>query len=141
MSLSDRGRETPLSDLLERELGPDFVPDLFEFDGKTVRLDYAGIPDDDESLGEMIAESGGSLSMPSMYSLTEVGTGVSLREFLVFGEGGFSPYEMALHLAVNREGATPIDPAPSMNESLVCEHGLSAALCSGPNHYPMEDSW
>lgn len=123
----------------DREYGPEVVPDLFELDGKTVRLDYVGIPEgpDDGSLGEMIAESGGSLFMPSTYSLTEVATGTR-NEFLVFGEGGFSPYEMAFHLATRREGADFIDPAPSRNESLTCEHGLDASMCAGPNHYPMD---
>lgn len=118
--------------------GPEFVPDLFEFEGRLCRLDYAGRPDSraDEMLGEMMAESP-ELFMPSMYSLTDVATG-DTYEFLVFGEGGFSPYEMALHLAVSREGATPVDPAPSMNESLTCEHGLAASLCAGPGHYPAE---
>lgn len=115
----------------------DDVPDLFELDGRTVRLDYRGpaTEDDEGTLGLMTAESGGSLYMPSMYALTDVTTGESATEFLVFGEGGFNPYEMAFHLAVSREGATFVPGAPSMNESLTCEHGMSAALCSGPNHY------
>ena len=130
------------------EFGPD-LPDLYLLDGKVVRLDYVapagsgGFDDDDdfgEALGEMIAESGGSLYMPSIYSLTDVAAGTR-NEFLVFGEGGFSPAEMAAYLAVSREGAEPLAVPASMNEDLDCEHGLSAALCAGPGHYPMEDAW
>lgn len=118
---------------MDREFGPE-LPELFELDGKIVRLDYVGAAKGDYS--EWLAESP-ELFMPSLYSLTEVATG-DRNEFLVFGEGGFSPFEMAAHLAVSREGATPLDSPASMNEDLDCEHGLSAALCCGPNHYPME---
>jgi hypothetical protein len=116
------------------------LPDLFELEGELVRLEYVGSAHDREGYGEglseMMAESPG-LYMPSFYSLTEVATGKT-HEFLVFGEGGFNPYEMASHLAVSREGATPVAAPVSMNESLVCDHGLSAALCAGPDHYPSE---
>lgn len=118
--------------------GPEFVPDLFKFEGKVCRLDYVGpaahTAADREMLAEMLAESP-ELFMPSMYALTEVATGEAAHEFLVFGEGGFSPAEMAFHLATGREGATFLPPEPSMNDSLTCEHGLSADLCAGPNHY------
>lgn len=116
--------------------GPE-APELFELDGELVRLDYVGAPEGgDDQLCEMMAETPG-LFMPSMYSLTSVATGAR-HEFLVFGEGGVSPFEMAMHLAVSREGAVPVPMAPSTNASLTCEHGMNASLCAGPGHYPEE---
>jgi hypothetical protein len=114
------------------DFGPEPVDLFTDSDGTLVRLDYAG-----SAPAEVFAESPG-LYCPSLYRMTGVADGGTVHEFVVFGEGGFSPYEMALHLAVSREGFEPVPAEPSMNESLVCEHGLSAALCAGPGHYPMD---
>lgn len=113
------------------DFGPIDVPDLYAVDDVVCRLDYLG-PAEGDGLGDYLAEMPGTY-MPSMYALTVVATGEPAVKFMACGENGFNPYEMAMHLA-GRYGEL-LPGAASMNESLDCEHGMSAALCSGPMHY------
>ena len=53
----------------------------------------------------------------------------------VFPYEPWSPYD-AISDRLTANGFTP--PAPTEAEMAVCEHGLSAQLCSGPGHYPMD---
>lgn len=56
---------------------------------------------------------------------------LALRE-VVFPVEPWSPYD-AISDRLVANGFTP--PPPTEAEMAQCEHGLSAQLCSGPNHY------
>lgn len=74
---------------------------------------------------------------PQTYQLTRVGNPYDVvAEFTVFPVGGWSWYDAASDRLL-RDGYDP--PPPTEADLAVCEHGLSARLCSGPNHYGEDD--
>lgn len=69
---------------------------------------------------------------PQSYELRSVVDGSVLRSDTVFPVEPWSWYDAIADRLV-ADGWTP--PAPTEAELEECEHGLSAMLCSGPNHY------
>ena len=69
---------------------------------------------------------------PACYELRQVG-GSGLMRYTVFPLEPWSAYD-AISDTLRRDGWTP----PTAEEMAECEHGLSAALCAGPMHYPMD---
>jgi hypothetical protein len=77
-------------------------------------------------------ESPGHLP-PVKYHLVAVATGEVVDERVVFPVAPWSPYDAVSDLLL-RDGYEP--PPLTEAELAECEHGLSAALCAGPGHYP-----
>lgn len=85
---------------------------------------------DDEDGGWFPEEPG--QRPPQSYELRDANGSVALA-FTVFPNEPWSPYEAASDKLVSW-GFAP----PASEPDALCEHGLSASLCSGPNHYDYE---
>lgn len=93
-------------------------------DGSTAELVVA-----DTDPGDWFPESPGHRP-PVTYELRSAGVAVGV--WTVFPVEPWGPWDALVDLLA-REGWRP--PA---EEYRTCEHGLSADLCAGPNHYPNE---
>lgn len=100
------------------------------FAGQLVELRPAPWPDD----FEWFAEGPGQRS-PQFYDLA-LKDGTIVRSTVVFPCEPWSPYD-AISDKLRAEGYERQDHPDDRHD--VCEHGLSANLCSGPNHYPDEE--
>lgn len=69
---------------------------------------------------------------PLLYELIDVDTGVVVDSFVSRPYEPFNWYD-AVSDELTREGWE--GPPPTEEDLAVCEHGLSARLCSGPGHY------
>jgi hypothetical protein len=89
--------------------------------------------DDEEDCGgwEWFPESAGARP-PQRYLLVEVATGEVDLDRTVFPYAPWTAYD-AISDVLLADGYEP--PPLTEAELATCEHGLSASLCSGPNHY------
>lgn len=69
---------------------------------------------------------------PQTYEMTD-DNGDPIESFTVFPVEPWSPYDAAFDRLRGMGWVPPVqEPEPT------CEHGLSASLCAGPGHYPMD---
>lgn len=116
---------------MAEELAPEIWLDPL---GRPAELRHVGLTayDGDDA---WYAEQPGQLH-PHTYEVRNVANPRLRLTRVVFPVEPWSPYDAISDLLV-RDGWTP--PAATVEELATCEHGLSAQLCAGPNHYPMED--
>jgi|PlaIllAssembly_1097288.scaffolds.fasta_scaffold00151_3 hypothetical protein len=100
---------------------------------KLLPVDFEPYDGDDEEFGgyEWFPEGPGQRP-PQRYVLEAVETGEIIFDYTVFPYAPWSPYD-AIFDVLMKEGFTP--PPPTEAELALCEHGMSANGCSGPNHF------
>lgn len=89
---------------------------------------------DDEFYEPWFAESPGARP-PGRYNLIAVDDGRVVFDYTVYPYEPWSWYD-AISDILLRDGWEP--PPLTEEEMALCEHGMSAWLCAGPSHYPMD---
>lgn len=88
--------------------------------------------DDEDYFDDAWFPEGPDQLPPQRYLIVSLADGAVLDDRTVFPYRPWGPYAAITDIMLS-EGYEP--PAPTEEELAECEHGLSAALCSGPNHY------